>query len=177
VQATEPAAVKHERRNCMVAVEVVNAEYDYFVVSSRRQLFHTALEPRASPFEQHGPVVGRAPAEVREAVAVPSAQLPACPPQPRSLRQRRPRSRGTSDTDEHHGGLERHRREGTYGNALGPPVQHGRQGGYAGGEGTKDPAEQEWFQRVSQSHRTAAAHGASNGRDASNQESIDGEPR
>ena len=88
--------MEDERRNRVVAVQVVYSKYHYFVVAGRHQLFHAAFEPRAGPFEEDRPVFGRAQVEVRETVAVPSAQLPAClllvsgqdaDAQPRSFRQ------------------------------------------------------------------------------------------
>lgn len=79
MKTTEAAAVEHERRNGVIAVQVVDPKYDYVVVPSRRELFHAAFEPRAGSFEQDRPIVGSAPVKVGETVAVPSTQLTARP--------------------------------------------------------------------------------------------------
>ena len=76
VEAAEAAAVKDERGDIVVTVQVVHPQYDYVVISSRGKLFEAALEPGAGPLQQYCTAVCGAPVQAREPVAVRCAQLP-----------------------------------------------------------------------------------------------------
>ena len=76
-EPSELAGVEHQRRHGAVGSDVVDAHQDQVVVTSRNLLVNAALQPGARLLEENRAVVGGAPVQLGEAVAVARSQLPA----------------------------------------------------------------------------------------------------